>query len=119
MGIRRPGNPRRFLRPRSGDHHWAADLRHRPATMGGLVGYATSDDGALYFGSDTYFGPGVYFDGPELGGPFLSETLSRHARLAVEIAFGADPAGDPANWVWTDVTTDVRQDTGIDIKVGK
>jgi hypothetical protein len=47
-------------------------------------------------GSDTYFGPGVYFDGPELGGPFLSETLSPHARLAVEIAFGADPAGDPA-----------------------
>src|SRR4051794_37895654 len=111
MGIRRPGNPRRFLRPRRGDTSGHPIYATATADMGGLTGYATSDDGALHFGSDTYFGAGGYLDGPVLGGTSPSETRSPCPRLAVETAFAADPAGDPADWVWTDVPTDVRQDT--------
>jgi hypothetical protein len=117
--FRRPGGPNRFPRPTRGTTPVQPLYATAAADMGGLTGYATSDDGALYFGNDTYFGAGVYFDGPELGSTFLADTLSPYARLAVEVAWGADPAGDPTLWTWTDVTADVRQDTGIDIKVGK
>lgn len=81
--------------------------------------WVTSDDGALYPGSNTYPGYGTYPDGPPLGAPFLSEQLSPYAQLAVEAAFGADPSGDPDDWVWADITGDVRQDAGIKMRHGR
>jgi hypothetical protein len=36
-----------------------------------------------------------------------------NARLAVEVAFGADLTADPATWVWYDVTTDVMFTGGL------
>jgi hypothetical protein len=36
-----------------------------------------------------------------------------NARLAVEVAFGADLTADPATWVWFDVTTDVMFTGGL------
>lgn len=39
--------------------------------------------------------------------------------LTVEAAFGADPLGDPASWVWTDVTADLLADVGVRITKGR
>jgi hypothetical protein len=52
-----------------------------------------------------------------LGVPFLPELDG--SRIAVEIAWGADPAGDPDSWTWTDITRDVRTDSGISTKLGR
>jgi hypothetical protein len=61
---------------------------------------------------------------PPIGGaPFLTGELGRDAALAVEIAFGADVSTDltpnPALWVWTDVTDDVRVSPGISTSMGR
>ena len=40
------------------------------------------------------------------GQPFLPGILPADARLAVELAFGADLAADPGTWTWADVTAD-------------
>jgi len=53
------------------------------------------------------------------GVAFLDRELGADAALGVEIAFGADLGGDPADWVWTDVTADVRQDPGISTSLGR
>ncbi|WP_427422654.1 hypothetical protein [Lysinibacillus fusiformis] len=37
----------------------------------------------------------------------------------VEAAFGADPDGDPASWIWTDISSVVRVDEGIRITKGR
>lgn len=39
--------------------------------------------------------------------------------VVVEIAPGADPAGDPGDWVWEDITTSVRLEDRIRITVGR
>lgn len=39
--------------------------------------------------------------------------------VRVKIAPGAEPAGDQADWVWEDVTSDVRTDPGIVIEAGR
>ena len=39
--------------------------------------------------------------------------------VRVKIAPGAQPAGDPAGWVWRDITSDVRVASGITIEVGR
>jgi hypothetical protein len=52
-----------------------------------------------------------------------SGELGRDAALAVEVAFGADVSTDltpnPALWVWTDVTDDVRVSPGISTSMGR
>ncbi|WP_410669130.1 hypothetical protein [Amycolatopsis sp. cmx-4-68] len=51
---------------------------------------------------------------------FLPAELGASARLAVEIAFGADLTDvDGSGWSWTDVTADVRQDPGITTSGGR
>lgn len=37
----------------------------------------------------------------------------------VEFAFGADPAGDPGTWTWTDVSEDLDPETQIQISRGR
>lgn len=39
--------------------------------------------------------------------------------VRVKISPGAQPAGDPADWVWQDITADVRVASGITIEEGK
>lgn len=57
---------------------------------------------------------------PPIGGvPHLPDLFGPRAALAVEIAFGANLAAAESTWAWTDVTTDVRQDPGIDTKLGR
>jgi hypothetical protein len=54
------------------------------------------------------------------GQPFLAASLGADARLAVEVAWGADPAGDSALWTWTDITGKVRQEpSGISFQYGR
>lgn len=53
------------------------------------------------------------------GQPFLSDSLGPNARIVVEIAWGADPAGDFAVWSWTDITGTVYQNPGISFKYGR
>lgn len=42
-----------------------------------------------------------------------------NARLAVEMAWGADLEGDPALWSWTDITGDMRDATGVNFTYGR
>lgn len=63
------------------------------------------------------FGAGLY--GGVVGAPVLPDQLGALAALAVEVAWGADPAGDSSAWTWTDITTDVRADPGISWKLGR
>lgn len=44
--------------------------------------------------------------------PFMVDTLGSGARLQVQVAWGADPAGSPAGWTWSDITADVLQAGG-------
>lgn len=44
--------------------------------------------------------------------------LNGAATLAIEVAWGADLAADPAGWTWTDITGDVRHEQGIRTKHG-
>src|SRR5690606_37369623 len=53
------------------------------------------------------------------GVPFLVDELGDTARLRVDIAWGADPAGDPADWTWTDITRDVYDEPGITTRMGR
>lgn len=39
--------------------------------------------------------------------------------VTVELAFGADPDGDPDGWSWTDVTADVKAADGVQITRGR
>lgn len=41
------------------------------------------------------------------------------ARLAVEMAWGADLAGDPDLWSWTDITGDMRDVSGVSFTFGR
>lgn len=51
---------------------------------------------------------------------FLPAELGASARLAVEVAFGADLTDiDGSGWSWTDVSADVRQDPGITTSGGR
>ncbi|MDN5750257.1 MAG: hypothetical protein L0H64_17395 [Pseudonocardia sp.] len=71
------------------------------------------------------YGEGLYGEGLYGGSTAPGELLLPHvlpgARLAVEIAWGADLAADPGTWVWADVTADVRQsgDDSIAITIGR
>lgn len=49
--------------------------------------------------------------------PFTSPTFPLD--VVVEAAFGADPDGDLASATWTDITTSVRYDDGVTIRVGR
>lgn len=53
----------------------------------------------------------------DVGTPFMVDSLGADARLAVEVAFGADLAADSATWEWTDVTGDVQQAGGAKINI--
>lgn len=57
-------------------------------------------------------------NGVLVGVPLMPRVLDG-ARLAVEIAWGADLTADPAGWSWADVTADVRQDPGIATSHGR
>lgn len=50
------------------------------------------------------------------GVPFLPDIIDG-ARLIVLAAFGADLTALPGSWTWTDITTDVIQDTGSGLAV--
>ncbi|HET6504621.1 MAG TPA: hypothetical protein VFG87_28060 [Amycolatopsis sp.] len=43
---------------------------------------------------------------------FLTAQLGGNAKILVEAAWGANLALDASNWIWTDITTDVRQADG-------
>lgn len=49
--------------------------------------------------------------------PFCADVFGPDARIAVELAWGADLTADPATWSWTDVTTYVRQADGQKISI--
>lgn len=68
------------------------------------------------YGAGTY-GAGIY-GGGTVGAPLLPAVLAG-ATLLVEVAWGADLTADPAGWVWTDITRDVRQDPGITTTMGR
>lgn len=53
------------------------------------------------------------------GKPLLPAELGPDARLVVELAWGADPAGDPDAWSWTDITGDFRDDPGLQFNYGR
>lgn len=53
------------------------------------------------------------------GVPFLTAQLGAAARLAVEVAWGADLSAASSTWAWTDITTDVRMNPGISLKHGR
>lgn len=42
-----------------------------------------------------------------------------NGRIEVAAAWGANPAGDPSTWSYTDITSDVRFDVGIEFDHGK
>lgn len=65
------------------------------------------------------YGAGLYGGDEPPGVPFLTRLLGPDAKLAVEIAWGADLMADADTWVWTDVTADVRQDPGISTTIGR
>lgn len=50
--------------------------------------------------------------GASAGVPLLPGQLGPRARMAIEIAWGADPNGNPDAWSWTDITTDVMYADG-------
>lgn len=51
---------------------------------------------------------------------FLPDVLSS-AQIRIRAAFGVDPRSNPSGWTWTDITSDVMQDSGrtIDIQIGR
>lgn len=51
--------------------------------------------------------------------PFLVEQLGPTARIAVQVAWGADVTAAYATWTWTDITEDVRIKDGINLKHGR
>jgi hypothetical protein len=71
----------------------------------------------------TYPGSGTYPDTtlfPETAAArFMQTTLGSGARLSVELAFGADINANPADWIWWDVTSDVRQSSQVQITIGR
>lgn len=52
------------------------------------------------------------------GTPFMAASLGASARLAVEMAWGADLTAADTTWQWHDITGDVRQDGDIEISIG-
>lgn len=69
----------------------------------------------------TGYGDGLYGDGlygGSVGVEYLTNVLS-DSRIAVEIAWGADLNADPDTWSWTDVTSDVRTEQGIETSMGR
>jgi hypothetical protein len=59
---------------------------------------------------------------PLAGTPILEQQFpGDQLRLALEIAWGAQPGTDPATWLWTDVTSDVQVADGkrVSITVGR
>jgi hypothetical protein len=60
------------------------------------------------------------FGGASLAGvPFLADHLGPDARMVVEIAWGANPAGNADLWSWTDITNYVAQDPGVSWQYGR
>lgn len=53
------------------------------------------------------------------GVPLLTAQLGAGARLAVEVAWGADLTTAMAGWVWTDITSSVRMDPGLALRHGR
>lgn len=51
--------------------------------------------------------------------PFLTAQLGASARLAVEIAWGANLTAASSTWAWTDITSDVRAANGIRLRHGR
>lgn len=73
----------------------------------------------------TGYGEGLYGAGlyggavTAVGVPFIPE-LPGAARVAVEIAWGADLTdGEGIGWVWSEVTSDVRQEQRIGFSLGR
>ncbi len=56
---------------------------------------------------------------PPVGEYFMQNILPDNSRLAIEIAWGADLTAASSTWTWTDITTDVRTDQGINTKIGR
>lgn len=53
------------------------------------------------------------------GVPFLVEQLGPDARIAVEVAWGADLSAASSAWAWSDITTDVRMADGVHLRHGR
>lgn len=51
----------------------------------------------------------------EFSGPVAGALISR----TVEVAWGADPDGDPDLWTWTPITEDVLDERGITVETGR
>lgn len=45
--------------------------------------------------------------------------IGASTQLEVAAAWGADRTADPSTWTWTEITTDVRDDPGITIRLGR
>jgi hypothetical protein len=86
--------------------------------LGGLTAHLLRT-GPIYPAETLYPSEDLYPGDEPLGVEILVDTLSRYARVAVEIAFGADVTADPDTWEdnWTDVTDDVRVSGGGQISI--
>jgi len=62
------------------------------------------------------YGGGLY--GGSTGVALLPAQLAG-AWVTVEVAWGADPAGDPDSWTWAPITEDVRVDPGLAWRYGR
>jgi hypothetical protein len=68
--------------------------------------------------------PWVEFESPTVADRFSTAGTSAwagtiDATLAVEAAWGADLTADDDTWLWSDITTDVRYDGGIELVHGR
>ncbi|MGD9532066.1 MAG: hypothetical protein AB7L91_18035 [Dehalococcoidia bacterium] len=70
-----------------------------------MTGYGGGSYGGGLYGGST----GVALLPAQLGGAWVT----------VEVAWGADPAGDPDSWTWVPVTEDVRVDPGLSWRLGR
>lgn len=62
---------------------------------------------------DGGYGEGLYGSS---GVPFFANFLA-DAFLSIEAAWGADLLGAPADWIWYDITEDVRQSDGAAVEI--
>lgn len=53
------------------------------------------------------------------GFSWMTDFLGASAKLAVEVAWGANLTADPATWTWTEITHDVLENPGITAKFGR
>ena len=94
----------------------AAALSWTPTTIGTYV-LRYSATNAIGTGTDDMSIVVAAVPGAPTGVTILPQNVN--GKVAVEVAWGANLTADPATWTWTEITTDVRIEQGIKIKIGR